>query len=175
MKRTIALLSFLVAVMGISAQSLIGTWSSKLDKEEVNGTLLLTFNNNSTMKAILSTPVSESEDGTNVSFNVNLFISGAYSKINENLTWKWDKRTFSVKVENVQIQGEFEGMESVFEEMLQSEMEKQKDELFQSLSELCEESLTIKSLTTTQLVIHEGDNGEGMVFTRVKAKSLQMQ
>ena len=164
MKRILLIGSLLLAAaIGASAQSLIGTWTTRFSETEqqdgavttMEGTDLLVLTESTfTRTASFTVTISSGTDPVNIKITANGTVPGTWTRKGDQLTLTPDKKAkpqIDVTTENAP-----EFISTIFSEQLRKEV---KSALKES------ETGTIVSLTDKELSIRD-DEGEILVYTR---------
>ena len=170
MKRTIMMTALLLmAVMGMQAQSLLGTWKSETttdeDGDKTTWTFVFAQNNKTTM--IMTLESSDEEVGDMV-FSMN--IPGTYKRNGNTLTMNLDAKSAKAKMEKIAYKGELANMvkespkmKEAIDEMIQNKVDEEMKKGFADETPFDGE-VTINKLTATTLEL--GDGEDVVVLTR---------
>ena len=152
----------------MQAQSLDGTWVSKMDDDEGTAIdLYFIFNKpNLTMKAVVV--ANDNEVGE---FTVSFQLPGTYTQTDKKLTINMNKDKVKLNIDKMKFTPEMEKvikekpeLKDTVQKMMEEALAGMKPEVVKELPQSGD--LIIKELTTTRLVLD--DDGDKMEFTKVR-------
>ena len=167
-KRLFFFVFSLIATVAMQAQSLDGTWVSKMDDDEGTAIdLYFIFNKpNLTMKAVVV--VNDNDAGE---FTVSFQLPGTYTQTDKKLTINMNKDKVKLNIDKMKFTPEMEKvikekpeLKDTVQKMMEEALAGMKPEVLKGLPQSGD--LIIKELTTTRLVLD--DDGDKMEFTKVR-------
>ncbi len=169
MKKTLFFFVLLLSAMSMSAQSLIGTWSTNLIEDGQRIPCNLTFANEKDLKMKLFLDFSDPDLG-NMTFVVNW--NGTYTKKSEQLNLNLNPATADVSLEKTKLKDEVKAainsdpeMKKEFNQMVKQVIQETKKEVIGE--GVLDDTMTIKSLTDKTLVLYSAEDKETITFTKV--------
>ena len=164
-KRLFFFVFSLIATVAMQAQSLDGTWVSKMDDDEGTAIdLYFIFNKpNLTMKAVVVNDAGE--------FTVSFQLPGTYTQTDKKLTINMNKDKVKLNIDKMKFTPEMEKvikekpeLKDTVQKMMEEGLAGMKPEVLKELPQSGD--LVIKELTSTKLVLD--DDGDKMEFTKVR-------
>lgn len=172
MKRTLVLFGLLACfAIGVSAQSIIGTWRSQPLQEEENmeARVEFTFNKNKTLLLNMNITVS---DPTSMEMVCHFAINGTYDNmVGDLLPIKLSKDNVVLAIDKLDLKGEMaemsnpEMIESI-KKILEQQLEQGKEEMIEDFPE--EGELIISDITSTSMTINMPGQEKLLKMTKVK-------
>ena len=164
-KKLIIFSLMLITVMGMQAQSLIGTWKTVMNDDD---DMYLIFNQSTLILKGVFTQ-SNPEVGK---ITVSILVPGTYTRSGNALSIKLKGEQADMNIDKMDLNDNLKKMleempelKTTLDQTLEDAMSEGKDDLVKELSSL-EGELEIESLTDTMLILSE-DN-EKLTFTRVR-------
>ena len=167
-KRLFFFVFSLIATVAMQAQSLNGTWVSKMNDDEGTAIdLYFIFNKPSlTMKAVVV--VNDNDAGE---FTVSFQFPGTYTQTDKKLTINMNKDKVKLNIDKMKFTPEMEKvikekpeLKDTVQKMMEEALAGMKPEVVKELPQ--NGDLIIKELTATRLVLD--DDGDKMEFTKVR-------
>lgn len=162
----------LAVVMGLQAQSLVGTWktATETDKDGDKTTIFITFEQNGSASLKVQLEASDPEVGD---FVFSVTIPGTYKYVDKALTLNMDSKKGEGKMEKMVFSKEIKDMleqqpelKKTLNDMIQKQIDENlKKELADSTP--LDGEVEIAELTSTTLIIVDTDD-EKIVFSRVR-------
>ena len=161
----------LTVVMGLQAQSLIGTWKMPTETDKDGSTtILFIFGQNNKLTLKVQAEVNDPEVGE---MGITVNIPGTYSRKDNTLTMKFDSTNAEGKLDKMKLTKEMQAvvdgdpeMKKTFNDLIQAELTKNIKKEFAEGDSSFDGETEIIELSATKLVLDDGD--EKMEFTRVK-------
>ena len=169
-KAMMTIVLLLAVVMGLQAQSLVGTWETTIETEEGKLTVDVTFEQGNDVIIKARMRIGNGEDGTML-MSVNF--PGTYQKDGETLTLNFDSSKGKITIEDAVFPKEVEEMFAEDPEQKETLLKMLQEQVDESLAKEFGDSLpldgemTIVKLTATELVLDDGGD-ESVSFTRIK-------
>ena len=160
----------LAVVMGLQAQSLVGTWETTIETEEGKLTVDVTFEQGNDVIIKARMRIGNGEDGTML-MSVNF--PGTYQKDGETLTLNFDSSKGKITIEDAVFPKEVEEMFAEDPEQKETLLKMLQGQVDESLAKEFGDSIpldgdmTIVKLTDTELILDDGGD-ESVSFTRIK-------
>ncbi len=164
-------LLLLTVVMGLQAQSLIGTWGTPTETSDgEKSTIMFVFGQNGSLSMKAQIEVNDPEVGE---IAMTVTIPGTYSRKGNTLTINLESKKADGKLDKLVLKKEMQDMlnanpemKKTFDDLIKNEITKNIKKEFADSSPIDGET-EIKELTATKLVLDDHD-GEIMHFTRIK-------
>ena len=169
-KAMMTIVLLLAVVMGLQAQSLVGTWETTIESDDSKVTVDVTFEQGNNVIIQARMKVGSGEDGT-MMMSVNF--PGTYQKDGETLTLNFDSSKGKITIEDAVFPKEVEDMFAENPEQKETLLKMLQEQVDENLAKEFGDSLpldgdmTIVKLTATELVLDDGGD-EGVSFTRIK-------
>lgn len=153
----------LTVVMGLQAQSLIGTWKtvSETDEDGDNYTWIFTFTQSNSLDMKMSMVSSDPEVGD---FEFTMAFPGTYQRNGNALSFNFDTEKATMTIDKVKFTGEIADlikespeMEQTIKDLLQKQVDQEIKKNLGSGSPFGKEEVTIKELTVRNLILESGD------------------
>lgn len=164
-------LLLLTVVMGLQAQSLIGTWKMPTETDKDGKlTIMFVFGQNDKLTLKVQAEVNDPEVGE---MGVTVTIPGTYSRKGNTLTLNMESNKADGKLDKMNLTKEMQDMlnanpelKKTFDDMIKKELTNNLKKEFADSSPI-DGDTEILELTATKLVLDDGD-GEKLELTRIK-------
>ena len=172
MKRTIVLFGLLACfAIGVSAQSIIGTWLSQpvSVEDDMEARLEFTFNKNKTLLLKMNFTM---DDHDVIEIKCHFAINGTYDNmVGDAVPFKLGKDDIDFALDKLELKCEMAGMSNTemaesIKKLFKQQFEENKDEIAEGYPE--EGELIISDITSTSMTIKMPNQDEVLKMTRVK-------
>ena len=164
-------LLLLAVVMGLQAQSLIGTWKMPTETDKDGKiTIMFVFGQNDKLTLKVQAEVNDPEVGE---MGITVNIPGTYSHKGNTLSINLDSKNAESKLDKMKLSKEMQAtvdadpeLKKTFNDLIKNEVTKNLKKEFAEGDSSLDGETEIIELSATKLVLDDGD--EKMEFTRVK-------
>lgn len=164
-------LLLLTVVMGLQAQSLIGTWKMPTETDKDGKlTIMFFFGQNDKLTLKVQAEVNDPEVGE---MGITVTVPGTYSRKGNTLTLNMESNKADGKLDKLVLKKEMQDMlnanpelKKTFDDMIKKELTNNLKKEFADSSPI-DGDTEILELTATKLVLDDGD-GEKLELTRIK-------
>ena len=162
----------LTVVMGLQAQSLIGTWKMPTETDKDGSvTILFIFGHNDKLTLKVQADVNDPEIGE---MGITVNIPGTYSHKGNTLSINLDSKNAESKLDKMKLSKEMQAtvdadpeLKKTFNDLIKNEVTKNLKKEFAEGDSSLDGETEIIELSATKLVLDDGD-GEKLELTRIK-------